>query len=137
MDLLPKTITRPIGRLGAAAQNALEVARFGGLDTDEQPSHFEFFAEHRVYQLRRYYRRSGGNGEAAAREKETAGPGGADGDGRAGAGPAVLLVPPMMLAVEIYDVSPATSAVTRLHQNGVDPWVVDFGAPEREEGGLE
>ncbi len=33
--------------------------------------------------------------------------------------------------------SPATSAVTILHQHGVDPWVVDFGAPEREEGGLE
>jgi hypothetical protein len=30
--LLPKRITRPVGRLGAAAQNALEVARFGGLD---------------------------------------------------------------------------------------------------------
>ena len=43
----------------------------------------------------------------------------------------------MMLAAEIYDVSPATSAVTILHQHGVDPWVVDFGAPEREEGGLE
>ena len=43
----------------------------------------------------------------------------------------------MMLAAEIYDVSPATSAVTLLHEHGVDPWVVDFGAPEREEGGLE
>ena len=49
----------------------------------------------------------------------------------------MLLVPPMMLAAEIYDVSPATSAVTMLHEHGVDPWVVDFGAPEREEGGLE
>jgi pimeloyl-ACP methyl ester carboxylesterase len=49
----------------------------------------------------------------------------------------VLLVPPMMLAAEIYDVSPATSAVTILDRHGADPWVVDFGAPEREEGGLE
>ncbi|HEX3979295.1 MAG TPA: AMP-binding protein [Solirubrobacteraceae bacterium] len=124
MDLLPKTITAPIGRLGAAAQNALEVARFGGLDTDEQPSPYEVVAEHRVYKLRRYYRGSDGDR-------------GSNGDGQAGAGPAILLVPPMMLAAEIYDVSPATSAVTLLHENGVDPWVVDFGAPEREEGGLE
>jgi putative long chain acyl-CoA synthase len=123
MELVPKSITRPVGRLGAAAQNALEVARFGGLTTDEQPSPFEVAAEHRVYRLRRYYPAGSGtaNGAAAATENR----------------PPVLLVPPMMLAAEIYDVSAATSAVTILHRNGVDPWVVDFGAPEREEGGLE
>ena len=55
MELLPKTITRPVGRLGAAAQNALEVARFGGLATDEEPSPYEVAAEHRVYRLRHYY----------------------------------------------------------------------------------
>ncbi len=120
MDLLPKAVTGPIGRLGAAAQNAFEVARFGGLATDEQPSPFEVVAEHRVYRLRRYYPSSDGNGRDPAPAR-----------------PAVLLVPPMMLAAEIYDVSPATSAVTLLHENGIDPWVVDFGAPEREEGGLE
>src|ERR1700742_529497 len=117
MELSPKSITGSIGRLSAAAQNALEVARFGGLDTDEQPSPYEVVAEHRVYRLRRYYPDAAGE--------------------RAAARPAVLLVPPLMLAAEIYDVSPATSAVTLLHQHGVDPWVVDFGAPEREEGGLE
>jgi putative long chain acyl-CoA synthase len=130
MDLLPKTITGPIARLGAAAQNALEVARFGGLDTDEQPSPYEVVSEHRVYKLRRYYRGANDAGRPAARA-------GANGGEQANAGPAVLLVPPMMLAAEIYDVSSATSAATVLHQNGVDPWVVDFGAPEREEGGLE
>ncbi len=49
----------------------------------------------------------------------------------------MLLVPPMMLAADVYDVSPASSAVSVLHEHGADPWVVDFGAPEREEGGLE
>jgi putative long chain acyl-CoA synthase len=112
MELLPKAITGPVGRIGATAQNALEVARFGGLDTDEQPSPFEVVSEHRVYRLRRYHA-----------------------DFPVGA--PVLLVPPMMLAAEIYDVSPSTSAVTILHDHGADPWVVDFGAPEREEGGLE
>ena len=112
MDLLPKTITRPVGRLGAVAQNALEVARFGGLATDEESSPYDVVSEHRVYRLRRYH-----PDEAV--------------------GPAVLLVPPMMLAAEIYDVSPSTSAVSTLHEHGADPWVVDFGAPEHEEGGLE
>src|SRR5205823_14004103 len=112
MPLLPSTITRPAARLGAAAQNALEVARFGGLTTDEQPSPFEVVAEHRIYRLRRYYPDPAG-------------------------GPPVVLVPPMMLAAEVYDVSPSTSAVTILREHDVDPWVVDFGAPEREEGGLE
>src|SRR5688572_12514345 len=43
----------------------------------------------------------------------------------------------MMLATEVWDVSPSSTAVGSLHEHGVDPWVVDFGAPEREEGGLE
>ena len=113
MDLLPNRITRPVARLGAAAQNALEVARFGGLATDEEPSPYELVSEQRVYRLRRYY------------------------PGNQGSAPPVLLVPPMMLAAEVYDVSPATSAVTILREHGIDPWVVDFGAPEKQEGGLE
>jgi putative long chain acyl-CoA synthase len=114
MDLLPKTITGPVGRLGAIAQNALEVARFGGLATGEEPSPYEVASEQRVYRLRHYYP-----------------------DDVAASAPPVLLVPPMMLAAEIYDVSVNTSAVTLLREHGVDPWVVDFGSPEKEEGGLE
>jgi putative long chain acyl-CoA synthase len=114
MDLVPKTLSRPIGRLGAAAQNALEVARFGGLATDEQPSPYTVHSEQRVYRLRHYYP-----------------------DEVTQDAPPILLVPPMMLAAEIYDVSPQTSAVTMLKDHGADPWVVDFGAPERQEGGLE
>jgi putative long chain acyl-CoA synthase len=116
MDLIPPQLTRPLGRLGAAAQNALEVARFGGLATDEEPSPYEVAAEQRVYRLRHYYPDRNRSDPPA---------------------PPVLLVPPMMLAAEVYDVSPATSAVTLLRERGVDPWVVDFGAPEHEEGGLE
>ena len=114
MDLLHNPLTAPVGRLGAAAQNALEVARFGGLATDEQPSPYEVVSEQRVYKLRHYYA-----GDVATDA------------------PPVVLVPPMMLAAEVYDVSPQTSAVTILKDHGADPWVVDFGAPEREEGGLE
>jgi putative long chain acyl-CoA synthase len=116
MDLIPRQLTRPAARLGAAAQNALEVARFGGLTTDEEPSPYEVASEQRVYRLRHYY---------------------PDGSGSDPPASPVLLVPPMMLAAEVYDVSPSTSAVTVLREHGVDPWVVDFGAPEKEEGGLE
>src|SRR5947209_3581815 len=99
MPLLPRVLTRPAGRLGAAAQNALEVARFGGLNIDEQPSPFEVVSEQRVYRLRRYYPGELPDAAGVARRADA---------------PPVLLVPPMMLAAEIYDVSPHTSAVTLL-----------------------
>src|SRR5690606_29490875 len=38
---------------------------------------------------------------------------------------------------EIYDVSPELSAVARLVEAGLDPFVVDFGAPEEEQGGMD
>ena len=107
MPLVPDAITGPASRIGAAAQNALEVARFGGLETDEQPSPFEIFAERPVFRLRRYY------------PPDRA-------DGTRPDFPAIVLVPPMMLAAEIYDVAPTSSAVTILHSHGVEPWVVDF-----------
>ena len=116
MSIVEDLITAPAGRLGAAAQNALEVARFGGFETDEEPSPFEVVSTRPVYRLRRYFPPANG----AAEDR-----------------PALLLVPPMMLSADIYDVAPSTSAVEILNRNGVDPWVVDFGAPEREEGGLE
>ncbi len=115
MGLLPEMISAPAGRIGAAAQNALEVARFGGLQTGEEPSPYDVLADRQIFRLRRYYPSSGPRADV----------------------PAVLLIPPMMLAAEIYDVSPASSAVTILHEHGVEPWVIDFGAPEKEEGGLE
>lgn len=100
-------VGRVAGRLAAAAQNALEVARFGGLDTGEQPSPFEVTNTERVYRLR----------HCLPRERP------------APAGAPLILVPPLMLACEVYDVSPATGAVAQLASLGVDVWVVDFGAP--------
>src|SRR5437588_3072911 len=115
MPVLPDPLTRPVVRIGAAAQNALEVARFGGLNTGEEASPYELAGEHRVYKLRHYFPRADG----------------------AAPGAPVLLVPPMMLAADVYDVAPNSSAVGILREGGADPWVVDVGAPEREEGGLE
>jgi len=113
MGALTDLVTRPAARLGAAAQNALEVARFGGLDTGEQAAPYEIAAEQRNYVLRHYF------------------------PDTAATSPPVLLVPPVMLAADVYDVSPAASGVSVLSQRGGDPWVVDFGAPEHTEGGLE
>ena len=118
MSPLSDLFTAPAGRLADVAQNALEVARFGGFETDEEPSPFEVVSERPVYRLRRYFPPEPGAKKAKSR-------------------PALMLVPPMMLAADIYDVAPSTSAVEILARNGVDPWVVDFGAPEHEEGGLE
>ena len=114
MELLPKSITQPLSRLGAAAQTALEVARFGGLVTDEDPPRTR---------SRPSIRSTGCATTTPARRGRRASP--------------IVLVPPMMLAADVYDVSPATSAVTLLRERGIDPWVVDFGSPEHERGGLE
>ena len=111
-----RRVARSVTRVGAAAQNALEIARFGGLETEDAPSPHEVVASGPVHRLRRYFPE-----RAAARPDR----------------PPVLLVPPLMVSTEVYDVSSATSAVALLAARGLDPWVVDFGAPEREEGGLD
>ncbi len=113
MAHLADYITRPVARIGAAAQNALEVARFGGLQTGEEAAPYEVVAEQTMYTLRRYFPDAPSSGSP------------------------VVLVPPMMLAADVYDVSPSASGVTTLYDNGVDPWVVDFGEPANVEGGLE
>src|SRR5579875_1443716 len=117
MDLSPRAIMRPARRLGAAAQNAFEVARFGGLDGGEQRSPFVVAGEDRMHRLRHY-----GTEPQAGSD---------DGGGAPPASSApVLLIPPMMLAADIYDVSPSASAVALLQARGIDPWVINFGAPE-------
>ena len=113
MELSPRAFTRLAERLGATARNALEVAVQGGLTVDEEFSPYRIAARHATYRLRHYY------------------------PDRDDAGPPVVLVPPLMVSTEVYDVSPETSAARILAEAGADPWVVDFGAPEREEGGLE
>jgi putative long chain acyl-CoA synthase len=104
-----------IRRVGLAWQNALEIARAGRLTA---PYGFpgEVVHEERVYRLRRYER--------------TPDP------GVAPIAAPLLLVPPLMVASEVYDISPDVSAIAHLSRWGADVWLVDFGAPEREEGGM-
>jgi putative long chain acyl-CoA synthase len=95
-------------------QNVAEVMRFGGLETEDESSPFVVEAEQLNYRLRHYF---------ADEVPEDAVP--------------VLLVPPLMVTTEVWDVSHATSAVASLHEAGADAWVVDFGHPDREPGGLQ
>ena len=115
MQLIPDAVTKRAAALGTTAQNVLEVARFGGLETGEEPAPVRVVgARARVPAaplLRRPSRRRGA--AAAARAAADA--------QRRGLGR--LARPPARCAI--------------LHELGVDPWVVDFGAPEQEEGGLE
>ncbi len=99
-------------RLGLAWDNALEIARAGRL-TAPYGAPFEVIHEERVYKLRRY-ERTGGEPVAAP----------------------LLLVPPLMVASEVYDISPDVSAIAFLASQGIDCWLVDFGAPEHEAGGM-
>ncbi|MFW5920701.1 MAG: AMP-binding protein [Polyangiales bacterium] len=101
-------------RIGMGAQNALDIVRMGQLGAP-YGAPFDVAYEDRVYRLRHY-----------------------DGPGRkAPDTPVLLLVPPLMVTAEIYDISPELSAVTRLTEERVDVWLVDFGAPERAEGGMQ
>ncbi len=51
----PGDITRQVATLGTTAQNVLEVARFGGLETGEEPAEYEVAARGRIFRLRHYF----------------------------------------------------------------------------------
>ncbi len=100
--------------LTKGAQNALELARVGRL-SPEVHTPYTVVRRERVYKLRHYER----NKAVAALDMP------------------LLLVPPLMVTAEVYDIDPDISTVTMLTNAGVDVWLVDFGRPEKEEGGLE
>ncbi|MEV0252494.1 AMP-binding protein [Nocardia sp. NPDC050712] len=109
-----KDVVGSVQRLMATAQNGLEVIRFGGLTHDVESSPFEVVERRRMYRLRRYF-------------PEDTTPG----------RPVALLVPPLMVNADIWDVNAEDGAVGILHRGGVDCWVVDFGSPASEEGGWQ
>lgn len=111
-------ITKPLERLVSTAQNGYEVARFGGLETGAVPSTFQIVESNNMYKLRRYF------------PPDTR-------PGRAPAGPPALMVHPMMMSANMWDVSRDDGAVGILHAGGLDPWVIDYGSPDRVEGGME
>jgi putative long chain acyl-CoA synthase len=104
---------RAARRVAATARNTAEVVRFGGLRTADESSPYRIETEQPNYRLRRYFA-----------------------DEVPADAPVALLIPPLMMSTEVWDVSPQTSAVGALHRHGVDAWVIDFGDPSSEPGGL-
>ncbi|RBO89622.1 putative long chain acyl-CoA synthase [Nocardia puris] len=111
---LGKDLVGSVQRLMATAQNGLEVIRFGGLTHDVESSPYEVVERRRMYRLRHYF-------------PDDATPG----------RPVAVLVPPLMVNADIWDVNADGGAVGILHAGGIDCWVVDFGSPASEEGGWQ
>jgi putative long chain acyl-CoA synthase len=106
---------RRLRRLGMAWQNGLEIVRAGRL-TSPYSEPYEVLHVEPTYRLRRYAAHPDPGAPRIAAP--------------------ILLVPPLMVASEVYDIAPDVSAIGFLGRAGVDVWVVDFGAPERQEGGM-
>ncbi|WP_156664884.1 acyl-CoA synthetase [Mycobacterium sp. 852002-51057_SCH5723018] len=117
VDLNISMVTRPVGRLIATAQNGLEVLRLGGLETGSVPSPSQIVESVPMYKLRRYFPPANRPGQPPV-------------------GPPVLMVHPMMMSADMWDVTREDGAVGILHANGLDPWVIDFGSPDKVEGGM-
>jgi putative long chain acyl-CoA synthase len=117
VDLNLSMVTRPVERLIATAQNGLEVLRLGGLETGSVPSPSQIVESVPMYKLRRYFPPKGRPGQPTV-------------------GPPVLMVHPMMMSANMWDVTRQEGAVGILHANGLDPWVIDFGSPDKVEGGM-
>ncbi|MFC9998872.1 AMP-binding protein [Nocardia sp. NPDC127526] len=114
MKFNTKSVVGPMQRLVATAQNGLEVIRFGGLVHDIESSPYEIVERKRMYRLRHYFP-----------------------DDTSVDRPVVVLVPPIMVTAEIWDVNGRDGAVGILQRAGIDCWVVDFGSPAVEEGGWD
>ncbi|MGL6233974.1 MAG: AMP-binding protein [Segniliparus sp.] len=102
-------------RLINTAQNGLEVLRFGGFDIGHYESDHQIVDTKPMSQLRRYF-------PPGQRDAPRTAP--------------VLLVPPLGVSADVYDIS-EHGAVTQLHEAGLDPWVLDFGSPSRSEQEME
>lgn len=108
------SLLKPFRRIAMATENALELARLGHF-TDPEHAPYKVLEESSIARLRRY----GGDAH------------------RASVPAPLLLIPPLMVTAEIYDVAPDISGVTALTRLGLDVWVIDFGSPEEEEGGMK
>ncbi len=144
-------------QLAAALRNAMDIARMGRLEQVSKTP-YEIALRRPTFRLRHYVavdgspssaiptRANGGDrgGEAAAGPSQAGLRPAGDlqaglrpaGHLQAGLRPAILLIPPLMITAEVYDIAPGGSAVETLMEHGIDAWVVDFGAPERQEGAL-
>src|SRR6202008_1721919 len=117
VDLNFSMVTRPVERLVATAQNGLEVLRLGGLETGSVPSPSQIVESVPMYKLRRYFPPDNRPGQPPV-------------------GPAGLMVHPMMMSAGMWEVPRRGRAGGILHASGLDTWVIDFGSPDKVEGGM-
>ena len=82
MGLNADAVRGPLRRAIATAQNGLEVIRLGGLETEVDPSPFRVMDREPMYRLRRYFP-----------------------DDVPADSPPVVLIPPMMVSADVYDVT--------------------------------
>nr|WP_264065381.1 acyl-CoA synthetase [Mycolicibacterium komossense] len=118
LSAVTRPVIRPVERLLATAQNGLEVLRLGGLETGTVPSPFQIVESVPMYKLRRYFPPDVRPGKRPP-------------------GAPVLMVHPMMMSANMFDVTRDDGAVGILHASGLDPWVIDFGEPDKVEGGMQ
>lgn len=103
MNLNFSSVMESVERLLATAQNGVQVLCFGGVQQGSVSSPFEIVRSTSMYKLRRYF----------------------PADAHPGI-PPVLLVHPMMMSPNMWDMSGYRGAVTILHAAELDPWVIDF-----------
>ena len=99
-------------RLSAALKNASVLARFGRLEP-RRGTLYSVAHESPTYRLRCY--------EVKKSHKKLI---------------PIILVPPLMMSADVFDVSKKISAVDYLTEQGFSVWLVDFGEPAEQEGGL-
>lgn len=114
-DRASRDLRHRLDRLGRGARNAFDLIAEGRL-SGPYTAPYEVVAQGEIHRLRRYTAPPSAEGELT--------------------GP-VLLIPPLMVYSEVYDISPELSAVSWLSAQGVDVWLIDFGAPEKQEGGMK
>ncbi len=100
-------------RLSAAVKNATVIARFGRLQARTGTVYYVAH-ESANYRLRCYEIK-----KSSAKRIP------------------IILVPPLMISADVYDMSHDNSSVSYLTEQGYSVWIVDFGSPEHQEGGLE
>ena len=99
-------------RLAAAFKNASVLARFGRLEP-RRGTLYSVPHESPIYRLRCY---------DVKKSRKALVP--------------IILVPPLMMTADVFDVSKKISAVDYLTEKGFSVWLVDFGEPADQEGGL-
>ncbi|PCJ38386.1 MAG: hypothetical protein COA75_01090 [Cellvibrionales bacterium] len=99
-------------RLASAFKNASVLARFGRLEP-RRGTLYSVPHETSVYRLRCY---------EVNKPRKTRIP--------------IILVPPLMMSADVFDVSKKISAVDYLTEQGFSVWLVDFGEPADQEDGL-